>query len=289
MRCEIDNPLISVGITTFNRASYLEGAITSIIEQTYRNLEIIISVDASDCMEVKNVVTRYAIKDSRIKPHFHKERIGAGANIRFVLSEAKGVFFAWADEDDYRDALWFEKVLKLFNEPNVVVALGGIVSIDSANQIYRKYNSFQYSGGTSSRISRYFLDEEMNGKSNIVCGLFRTDFLKNIKHWSKYRFNRYGGGDLLFCLDCVQKGQILVDKEVSLYKRLPTYSDEFLKNGPKMFEKILRYLEYLLTSVILMDRMHNKFLLLSLVPIRIIRTFKFNAVVLIKAWTNRFC
>jgi len=289
MRCEIDSPLISVGITAFNRASYLDVAIRSIIEQTYKNLEIIISVDASDCMAVKNIVTQYAIKDSRIKPYFHKERIGAGANIRFVLSEATGVFFAWADEDDYRDVFWFEKVLKLFNEQNVVVALGNIVSIDGTNQIYRKYSAFQYSGDAHSRVSRYFLDEEMNGKSNIVCGLFRTDFLKNTKHWSKYRFNRYGGGDLLFCLDCVQKGQILVDKEVNLYKRLPTYSEEFLKNGPNMFEKILRYLEYLFTSVMLMERLHNKFLLLSLVPIRIIRTFKFNAVVLIRAWADRFC
>ncbi|WP_256442846.1 glycosyltransferase family 2 protein [Polynucleobacter sp. MWH-Braz-FAM2G] len=263
-------------MTAYNRADYLECAILSIINQTYTNLEIIVSLDLSECEETQNIVMKYAAQDVRIKPYFHKKRVGAGANIRHVLTLATGEYFAWADEDDYRDPKWFERVIRLFDRPDAVIGMSNIVSVNSLDQIFRIYKPFNYEGIRLARVARYFLAEERNGKSNIVCGMFKTSFIRKTKHWSLYTFNRYEGGDLLFCLDCVQRGNIYVDTSVNLYKRLPKYTDEFLKSGPNHFEKAKRYFEYMLSCIEVVNGVMPKLLLLALIPVRTVRTLFFQ-------------
>ncbi|HSI22287.1 MAG TPA: glycosyltransferase family 2 protein [Methylophilaceae bacterium] len=273
----VASPLVSVGIATYNRPESLRRALECVINQTYSNLEILISEDCTPCTETKAIMLEYAARDPRIKCFHQKTNLGPPRNIRFVLEQATGEYFMWADDDDFRDLGWLEALLPKFNTPTTVIALGKVVSINETDEIVREFDALEFKGRRIRRLIKYFLAEERNGKSNVVCGLFKTSFLKNIKHWSQYKHNRYGGGDYLFVLDCVQNGNILVDSAVTIYKRLPVYSAEFLRNGPNILQRGWRQFIYLLTCIAILHNWLDKLILVLLLPIRIFNTFSHQA------------
>ena len=95
-----ETPLISVGIPTYNRPEGLERTLQQITNQTYKNLEIIVSNNASEDHRVQEVINRYQSVDSRIISFLQKKNIGIGKNFKFVLKNASGEFFMWAADDD---------------------------------------------------------------------------------------------------------------------------------------------------------------------------------------------
>ncbi|MDS7594766.1 glycosyltransferase family 2 protein [Agrobacterium tumefaciens] len=92
--------LVSVGVPTYNRADLLELALKKLLAQTHKNIEIIVSDNASTNPSVAGVIASYASKDSRIRAFRQPSNIGAMPNFLFVLREARGEFFMWAADDD---------------------------------------------------------------------------------------------------------------------------------------------------------------------------------------------
>ena len=96
-------PLVSVGIPTYNRPKSLRHTLECLTRQTYRNLEIIVSDNASPGNEVEAVVREFMAADLRIKYHRQPENRGIVPNYQFVLAQASGEFFMWAADDDEWD------------------------------------------------------------------------------------------------------------------------------------------------------------------------------------------
>ena len=70
----MDNkPLITIGIPTYNRPKGLEKTIQNFLNQTYQNLEIIISDNNSDDPEVLRICNDYLRNDSRVKLYSQKK------------------------------------------------------------------------------------------------------------------------------------------------------------------------------------------------------------------------
>jgi len=86
----------SVIIPTFNRESFLQPAIDSVLEQSYKNFELII-VDDGSTDSTKNLVNSYS--DSRIT-YLYQENKGVSASRNLALSKSKGNFIAFLDSDD---------------------------------------------------------------------------------------------------------------------------------------------------------------------------------------------
>jgi glycosyltransferase involved in cell wall biosynthesis len=104
-------PLVSVGIPTFNRPEGVRRTLELICGQTYPNLEIIVSDNASKGKDTETVVSEFAAKDCRIKYFRQADNIGPTANFRFVLEQASGAYFMWAADDDEWDARFIETCL----------------------------------------------------------------------------------------------------------------------------------------------------------------------------------
>jgi len=93
-----DCPLITVGVTTYNRPELLRECVRSILDQEYDNVEILIG---NDC--VADYVTNASLgfgADPRIRIINHPQNIGAYQNNYFLLREAKGGCFTWLADDD---------------------------------------------------------------------------------------------------------------------------------------------------------------------------------------------
>jgi glycosyltransferase involved in cell wall biosynthesis len=130
----MNSPLVTIGIPTYNRADgFLKDAIQSALNQTYPNLEIIISDNCSSD-DTKMVVESF--EDHRIRYFRHPENIGANNNFNFCLKKANGVFFLLLHDDDLIDEDLIETCMRaLNNRLDVGIIRTGTRAINSDGQI----------------------------------------------------------------------------------------------------------------------------------------------------------
>ncbi len=91
--------LLSIGLPVYNGESFLRETLDSILSQTYKNFELIIS-DNCSTDSTRDICEKYAGKDSRIRYIRQPHNIGALNNFLFVLNVASGYFFMWNAADD---------------------------------------------------------------------------------------------------------------------------------------------------------------------------------------------
>lgn len=106
----IDLPLISIIIPTFNRAHTIERAINSILNQTYKNIEIIIIDDGSNdnTLEILNIE-----KYSQIRLYQHEKNRGVTAAKNTGLDQINGEWFTILDSDDEIVPVAIETMMKI--------------------------------------------------------------------------------------------------------------------------------------------------------------------------------
>jgi glycosyltransferase involved in cell wall biosynthesis len=92
-------PLVSIGLFLYNGDRFLEAAIESFLNQTFRDFELIIS-DNCSTDKSDEICRRYAAQDSRIRYYRNERNMGAGWNVRRVYELATGKYFKQAAHDD---------------------------------------------------------------------------------------------------------------------------------------------------------------------------------------------
>jgi glycosyltransferase involved in cell wall biosynthesis len=95
-----NNYIVSVIIPTYNASQYIQEAIDSVLDQSYKNFEIIV-VDDGSTDNTKEVLENF-IKNEQIK-YFYQDNSGPGAARNNGLLRAKGEFVAFLDADDIWD------------------------------------------------------------------------------------------------------------------------------------------------------------------------------------------
>lgn len=90
--------LVSVIMASYNTGQYISEAVESVINQTYKNWELIIVDDCSTDLTSK-IITPY-LCDDRIKLYKNKKNIGVALSRNRALKEAKGKWVAFLDSDD---------------------------------------------------------------------------------------------------------------------------------------------------------------------------------------------
>ena len=101
--------LVSIIIAIYNTESYLHRCIDSVINQTYKNLEIIL-VDDGSTDNSSAICDEYARKDSRVKC-FHQENQGSALSRKFAITQSHGDFVLIVDSDDWIESTMVEKML----------------------------------------------------------------------------------------------------------------------------------------------------------------------------------
>ena len=91
------NKLVSVLMSTHNNANEIKSSIDSILNQTYRNLELLIVDDFSQDNTLE-IIKSY--KDGRIKYFQNKKNIGLTKSLNFLILQSKGYYIARQDADD---------------------------------------------------------------------------------------------------------------------------------------------------------------------------------------------
>ena len=120
-------PLISVGIPLFNGEATIGLVLQALLNQTYKQIQIIVSDDQSSDggFQICKSVSR---QDDRIELFSHTKNLGAAANFNFTLSKARGDFFAWNAQEDLREPEYFEECMKLFSQSSKIIYVHSLYS-----------------------------------------------------------------------------------------------------------------------------------------------------------------
>ena len=141
MNSDITEPLVSVIIPAFNEApAMISNAISSILHQTYTNIEVHI-LDDSTKPETQAAIDAFA-EDQRIRIHRFPNRVGFIKSLNLGLELSKGEYIARMDGDDYSHPDRIQKEIDFLKSHPQVMVVGGQMNImDKNGQITssRKY------------------------------------------------------------------------------------------------------------------------------------------------------
>jgi len=134
-------PKVSVIIPTYNRADLLPRAIDSVLNQTFKDFELII-VDDGSTDNTKEIVKEYQKKDERIKYIWQENSGGPAKPKNTGIKNSQGEYIAFLDSDDEWLPEKLEKQLKLLGSSNTLgfVSCNALI-IDENNNRKEKYNS----------------------------------------------------------------------------------------------------------------------------------------------------
>ncbi len=210
-----NNDLISVIIPVYNVEQYLNRCVDSVINQTYKNLEIILVDDGSTDNSGK-ICDEYALKDNRIMV-VHKKNGGAGSARNAGLDIAKGEYIGFVDSDDYIEPDMYEFLYDLLLQNKADVSCCNMFD----------YKDGSYIPSSNLQMDGFFNLEQMDGFFNleeVLClkgGLYVWNklFLRN--SIGNLRFNeklKFGVEDLYFNFEILKKiKNIIFSKKAKYY------------------------------------------------------------------------
>lgn len=189
--------LISIIVPAYNIADYLPRCLDSIINQTYKNLEIIVISDGS-IDNTNEIITKYAEKDNRIVPIL-KENTGVSDTRNKGLDIAKGDYIGFVDGDDYIEQDMFEILLSNAVKYDVDISHCGYQMVFPSKVDYY-YNTgkkceFDNANGIVELIKAEYIEPGAWNK------LYKRDLLKDIR----FDTSLVESEDLLFNVQAFKK------------------------------------------------------------------------------------
>jgi len=187
-------PLVSIAMPVYNGAKWLEQAISTLIKQSYENIEIIIADDCSTDNS-QQICEQYASRYSQITFIKNETNLGAQGNFLKILHLCSGKYITYASQDDYWDENFISYLVeKLEFNSSAVLAASAAQLLDKNDKVYKEQH---YNGKWNpEKLSTYGLIyslmlpsnywkwiENKNNKKWIKNNLFfhgvlRTDILK---------------------------------------------------------------------------------------------------------------
>ena len=177
------NPLVSIIIPVYCGENFMKKAIDSAINQTYKNIEIIVVNDGSpDNGKTREIALSYG---DRIK-YFEKENGGCASALNFGIKKMNGEWFSWLSHDDEYDENKVQKEIEIvnrynLNKNNTIISCNAQI-IDKDGRTFKHYfvkDCGLYSG--KSFFHRLLFGQALNG-----CGLLiPKDVFEKIGYFSE--------------------------------------------------------------------------------------------------------
>ena len=173
---------ISIGLAVYNEQNNIEKALKSIISQTHKNFELIISDDCSQDHTFE-ICKKYSSQDSRIIIFKQKKNIGVAENFNFVFKKSKHKYFIWLAGDDIISGDYLEESLKTLiqNENCVFSSPPHCFKGDELNT--ERHFSFSIQGELHQR-AEYFLKNSLNA-TGCNFAIFKREVLESVPDMEK--------------------------------------------------------------------------------------------------------
>ena len=211
--------LVSVIIPVYNIGEkYLRHCLESIINQSYKNIEIIIVNDCSEFEEDEKIILEYASKDNRIKYIKHKENMGDGVARMTGLKEAKGYSVLFMDGDDYAALNLLEVAMSEMIKNDVDIVCYNFFVVREENNKIEFNNSYYKDIPYQVLYGESVLDLFCNLNNNIGWNLWSKLFKREILLELGFdNIIRYRGKDLNYFFKILTKSRSMAYIPLNLY------------------------------------------------------------------------
>lgn len=172
----MNQPLLSVIVPIFKVEEYLDRCVESIVNQTYKNLEIILVDDGSpdNCPQMCD---EWAEKDNRIKV-VHKENGGLSDARNAGLKITTGEIVSFIDSDDWIEFDMFERMLNRMIEDDSDIVSCGVKWVEEDGSVIRDVTSNDGVLDTQSAMKELLNDGKL--KQHVWNKIYKYDLIKDI-------------------------------------------------------------------------------------------------------------
>lgn len=208
---------VDILLATYNGEKYLKEQIESILNQTYQNIQIIISDDCSQD-STREILRQYE-KNDKIKVFYQEKNLGYVKNFEFLLKQVENDIYFLSDQDDVWEKEKVEKTIEKMQKENLDLVFGDLEVVDeNLNTICESYNKYMH---LDRKIKKYLKNYRLQYIYNCMTGCT----MASKKEWldkilplptnSKYMIHDYWIG-LIIALD----GKVgYLDKPYILYRQ----------------------------------------------------------------------
>lgn len=183
--------MISVIVPVYNVEKYLHKCVDSIINQTYKDLEIIL-VDDGSPDNCPKICDEYAQKDNRIKV-IHKENGGLSSARNAGLQVAIGDYIAFVDSDDYIDEHMYEKMYQAIQSSKCDICMCGCKIVKEQGKVLYQSSFACDMYNINEIIGKFVISLQTSVCNKLVS--------RNLIQGNKFMEGKVHGEDLLFCLN----------------------------------------------------------------------------------------
>jgi hypothetical protein len=227
-------PKISVILSCYDEPLiFFKNALDSILNQSYKDFELILILDSPHNKELENEILNYIKKDKRIIFIKNKKNLGLAESLNIGIKKAKGKYLARMDADDIASRDRFKIQYEyLEKNTNVDLLFSWAEFIDENS---KKIKDFKPSKNKIKNIKSYFLKEDLLIHPTLFC---KSEILKKNKYDKKQKRSQ----DFELWIRLISKGYNfdLIEKKLLKY-RIPSY-----KNLDNRINKIINFNKYAL-------------------------------------------
>ena len=217
----MQQPLVSILVPVYNCEPYLDECIFSIINQDYKNLQIVFANDGSTDNSLA-ILHKYASIDPRIEI-LTRENKGVATTRNDLLDKIKGSYFLFVDADDWIETNMVSYLLTLIQEHNADIAVcSNIKDIKDQSDISNEIQPQIKEWTQEQTIEKFLFHKELSGSlwNKLIDNRLlhkEPDSSNNIKRFNP---NIYYGEDALFVWELIQglKKMAVSDKELYHYR-----------------------------------------------------------------------
>ncbi len=125
---------IDILMATYNGEKYLREQIESILNQTYKNIRLIISDDCSTD-KTREIIKEYEKKDKRIISYFQEKNLGYVKNFNFLLTKVENPIYMLSDQDDIWLPIKVEHTYNFMQKTNADLVFTDLTVVDENENI----------------------------------------------------------------------------------------------------------------------------------------------------------
>jgi glycosyltransferase involved in cell wall biosynthesis len=170
-------PLVSIGLPVYNGENYIKNSIDTILNQTFKDIELIICDNASND-RTREICLKYLEEDPRICYYRNERNMGATYNFNRAFFLSKGKYFKWAAHDDLLGEDFIQKCVDILeNNNDIVLCYSKVKKIDQKGCEIGRYD-FNIRASSLSTTQRFHDFVCINHNCISVFGLIRSDILR---------------------------------------------------------------------------------------------------------------
>lgn len=197
-------PKVTVLMPTYNVAPYVKEAIESVLQQTYRDFELLV---IDDCSTDNTVEVVRGIEDERIRIVQNEKNVGLAENLNRGLSHITTEYVARMDGDDIAEPFWLEKEVSVLDEnPEIGICSTGFERFGSVKSLVRFPERHED------------IMANMLFECSVIVPTFRMSLYRD--HGLRYSTDAFPAEDYRFWADCLRVTKIYNIQETLFHYRM---------------------------------------------------------------------